>query len=49
MAQDTVVTKLKEKYWIIGINGIKKMQYNCVTCRKMNANPSQHKNVRAAC
>ena len=44
MARETVVSKLKEKYWISGVNGIiKKMHYNCVTCRKMNANPSLQK------
>ena len=36
----TVASKLREKFWIIGLNTqIRKIQYNCVTCRKANAQP----------
>lgn len=36
----TVMSKLREKYWIIGLNSlVRKIQFNCVTCRRANAQP----------
>ena len=44
MGRATMSAYLKSKYWIIGMNSvIRKVLYNCVSCRKLNAQPLEQK------
>lgn len=40
MGRGTITTYLRRKYWIIGLSStVKMIQFNCATCRRLNANP----------
>lgn len=44
MGRNTIASFLRRKFWIIGLNStIRKIQFNCTTCRKFNANPQTQK------
>ena len=44
MGRETLVARLRRKYWIIGLNSvIRKLIFNCITCRKLNAQPTNTK------
>jgi len=39
MGRSTTIASLRRKYWILGVNAaVKRLQYNCVVCRRINAN-----------
>lgn len=40
MGREYILNKVQEKYWIIGVNSlIKNVMFNCILCRRQNANP----------
>ena len=44
MGRNTIANSIRKNYWITGINScIKSLLYNCITCRKLNAQPTYQK------
>ena len=44
MGRESIVSTIRQKYWIVGLYSvIKKILFNCPTCRKLNAQPTHQK------